>query len=114
LLLGQSNYSVFITDLFITVKQGNSRPLCGIQDQPPAVLDESVGRAVALCREHHVRLWVNDYWGLAVKHKAYGLHIGQEDLVDLLAQVGESCWLSGWWWWWWWGGAYRFCILWLL
>ncbi len=25
------------------------------------------------------RLFINDYWRLAVKHRAYGVHLGQED-----------------------------------
>ncbi|CCJ95118.1 Thiamin-phosphate pyrophosphorylase [Cronobacter malonaticus 681] len=26
------------------------------------------------------RLFINDYWRLAIKHQAYGVHLGQEDL----------------------------------
>ena len=27
-------------------------------------------------------MFINDYWQLAIKHGAYGVHIGQEDLQD--------------------------------
>lgn len=54
-----------------------------IKDRPLAELDREVGEAAESCRKAHSRLWVNDYWELALKHKAYGLHIGQEDLEGL-------------------------------
>jgi thiamine-phosphate pyrophosphorylase len=45
-----------------------------IKDQPPAVVEPA-------------RIFINDYWQLAVKHGAYGVHLGQEDLdtADLAA-----------------------------
>jgi thiamine-phosphate diphosphorylase len=27
-------------------------------------------------------LFVNDFWELAIKHKVYGIHLGQEDILD--------------------------------
>lgn len=51
-----------------------------IKDLPEAVLDEEIRRAVALGRQYDCRLFINDYWKLAIKHKAYGVHLGQEDL----------------------------------
>ena len=43
--------------------------------------------AIALGRRYHARLFINDYWQLAIKHQAYGVHLGQEDLetTDLSA-----------------------------
>ncbi len=42
--------------------------------------------AIALGRRY-ARLFINDYWQLAIKHRAYGVHLGQEDLetTDLSA-----------------------------
>lgn len=60
-----------------------------VQDADPRVLDREVERASEACRRAGGRLWVNDHWALAVKHRAYGLHVGQEDLLDLLAPVGR-------------------------
>ena len=36
---------------------------------------------MTLARLHSCRLFINDYWQLAIKHGAYGIHIGQEDLA---------------------------------
>jgi hydroxymethylpyrimidine kinase/phosphomethylpyrimidine kinase/thiamine-phosphate diphosphorylase len=41
-----------------------------------------IAEAVALSKQYKTRLFINDYWQLAIKHDAYGVHIGQEDLQD--------------------------------
>ncbi|NQZ21470.1 MAG: thiamine phosphate synthase [Colwellia sp.] len=41
-----------------------------------------IAEAVALSKQYKTRLFINDYWQLAIKHGAYGVHIGQEDLQD--------------------------------
>ncbi|MCJ8319503.1 MAG: thiamine phosphate synthase [Colwellia sp.] len=41
-----------------------------------------IQQAVALSQHYKTRLFINDYWQLAIEHGAYGVHIGQEDLVD--------------------------------
>lgn len=60
----------------------------------PEALDAEVARAAQACRDSASasastvagaeggdgRLWVNDFWQAAVKHGAYGVHLGQEDL----------------------------------
>jgi hydroxymethylpyrimidine kinase/phosphomethylpyrimidine kinase/thiamine-phosphate diphosphorylase len=58
-----------------------------IKQQAPAVVEEQVRRAVALSRQHGARLFINDYWQLAIRCGAYGVHLGQEDLdtADLAA-----------------------------
>lgn len=61
-----------------------------VKDRPMAEIDAEVGAAAAACREVGGRLWVNDYWALAVKHGAYGVHIGQEDLDALLLEQGKQ------------------------
>ena len=45
-------------------------------------LDAEIARAVAAGRQHGARLFINDHWQLAIKHGAYGVHLGQEDLDD--------------------------------
>ena len=45
-------------------------------------LEHVIIEAVALAKEYDTRLFINDYWQLAIKHGAYGVHIGQEDLQD--------------------------------
>jgi thiamine-phosphate pyrophosphorylase len=50
-------------------------------------VEDDVIAAIALGRRYHARLFINDYWQLAIKHQAYGVHLGQEDLetTDLSA-----------------------------
>lgn len=50
-------------------------------------VEQQIEAAIALSRKHNLRLFINDYWQLAIKHKAYGVHLGQEDLqtADLAA-----------------------------
>lgn len=60
-----------------------------IKDRPMAEIEAEVAVAADAARAMGGRLWVNDYWALAVKHGAYGLHVGQEDL-DTLWQSQEG------------------------
>ena len=48
----------------------------------PDNLEQVIIDAIALARSYDTRLFINDYWQLAIKHGAYGVHIGQEDLAD--------------------------------
>ncbi|WP_346839504.1 thiamine phosphate synthase [Microbulbifer sp. SAOS-129_SWC] len=43
-------------------------------------LVEQVRAAVAIGRQYNLRLFINDYWQLAIECGAYGVHLGQEDL----------------------------------
>jgi len=67
------------------------RPLyeCGIttaqlrvKDLAGAALEEEIVEAINVSRAFDARLFVNDYWQLAVKHRAYGIHLGQEDIQE--------------------------------
>nr|WP_200897797.1 MULTISPECIES: thiamine phosphate synthase [Xenorhabdus] len=51
-----------------------------IKDQPEEQAEKDIQFAIALGRHYHARLFINDYWRLAIKHQAYGVHLGQEDL----------------------------------
>ncbi|WP_107768140.1 thiamine phosphate synthase [Dickeya dadantii] len=51
-----------------------------IKDQPADQAEPDIIRSIALGRQYQARLFINDYWRLAVKHQAYGVHLGQEDL----------------------------------
>jgi hydroxymethylpyrimidine kinase/phosphomethylpyrimidine kinase/thiamine-phosphate diphosphorylase len=53
-----------------------------VKDIPEAELDDMVRRAAELGRSYEARLFINDYWQLAIKHNAYGVHLGQEDMAD--------------------------------
>ena len=58
-----------------------------IKDKRDEEVEADVVAAIALGRRYNARLFINDYWRLAVKHRAYGVHLGQEDLetTDLSA-----------------------------
>ncbi|HKS34088.1 MAG TPA: thiamine phosphate synthase [Enterobacteriaceae bacterium] len=51
-----------------------------IKDKRDSEVEADVVAAIALGRRYHARLFINDYWQLAVKHQAWGVHLGQEDL----------------------------------
>lgn len=51
-----------------------------IKDKREADVEDDVIAAIALGRQYHARLFINDYWQLAIKHHAWGVHLGQEDL----------------------------------
>ncbi|MBL4900143.1 MAG: thiamine phosphate synthase [Colwellia sp.] len=54
-------------------------------------LEQLIIDAVALAKNYNTRLFINDYWQLAIKHGAYGVHIGQEDLAGAdLAQIQQA------------------------
>ena len=50
-------------------------------DNSSNLLEEKIHKAIVLARHYtHTRLFINDHWQLAIKHGAYGIHLGQEDL----------------------------------
>ena len=53
-----------------------------IKRAPDAALEAEVQRAVQAARAAGARLYLNDHWQLALRHGAYGVHLGQEDLAD--------------------------------
>jgi hydroxymethylpyrimidine kinase/phosphomethylpyrimidine kinase/thiamine-phosphate diphosphorylase len=53
-----------------------------VKNLVPNELEQVIIKAVALAKDYDTRLFINDYWQLAIKHGAYGVHIGQEDLQD--------------------------------
>ena len=61
--------------------------LLRIKDRRDEEVEADVVAAITLGRRYNARLFINDYWRLAIKHQAYGVHLGQEDLqaTDLSA-----------------------------
>lgn len=58
-----------------------------IKDKSHNEVRDDIQRAIALGKQHDARLFINDYWQLAIELGAYGVHLGQEDLetADLQA-----------------------------
>ncbi|AKU62551.1 thiamine-phosphate pyrophosphorylase [Aggregatibacter aphrophilus] len=63
-----------------------------IKDRSPEQAEEEIARCIALAKQHQVRLFVDDFWQLAIKYQAYGVHLGQEDLrtadLNAIQQAG--------------------------
>ncbi|EPN3525056.1 thiamine phosphate synthase [Cronobacter sakazakii] len=63
-----------------------------IKDKTDAEVETDIAAAIALGQRYHARLFINDYWRLAIKHQAYGVHLGQEDLqtadLDAIRNAG--------------------------
>ncbi|GAA0817627.1 thiamine phosphate synthase [Colwellia asteriadis] len=54
-------------------------------------LERIIVEAIEFAKDYKTRLFINDYWQLAIKHGAYGVHIGQEDLQDAdLAAIQQA------------------------
>jgi len=62
-----------------------------IKDKQPEQVEQQIIDAIALGKQYDARLFINDYWQLAIKHQAYGVHLGQEDMdVADLALIADS------------------------
>ena len=63
-----------------------------IKDLQGAALEQEIKAAITLAEQYQCRLFINDYWQLAIEFGAYGVHLGQEDLldanVDAIARAG--------------------------
>lgn len=53
-----------------------------VKDLKDEVLEKEIIKAIEISNKYNARLFINDFWELAIKHKAYGIHLGQEDLID--------------------------------
>ncbi len=55
-------------------------------------LENEIVEAIKISEKYDARLFVNDFWELAIKHNAYGIHLGQEDIlianIEAIYQAG--------------------------
>ncbi|WP_435928217.1 thiamine phosphate synthase [Dryocola sp. BD613] len=69
-----------------------------IKDKRDEEVEADVIAAIRLGQRFEARLFINDYWRLALKHRAYGVHLGQEDLevanLDAIREAGLRLGLS--------------------
>lgn len=69
-----------------------------IKDLDGEELEREIASATRLARKYNCQLFINDHWRLALKHQAYGVHLGQEDLdtadLELLRTSGLRLGLS--------------------
>lgn len=63
-------------DAGITTAQIRVKDLSG---QP---LEQELAQADRLAKSYQARLFINDYWEIALQLNSYGVHLGQEDLLQ--------------------------------
>lgn len=51
-----------------------------VKDLQGEALRQEIIEAITIAREFNCRLFINDFWQLAIELGAYGVHLGQEDL----------------------------------
>ena len=63
-----------------------------IKDLEGDDLEREIGESISFARRYSMRLFINDHWECALRHGAYGVHLGQEDLpqADLKALSDAS------------------------
>jgi len=53
-----------------------------VKDMDGKVLEQEIIEAIRVSEAFKARLFVNDHWQLAIRHRAYGIHLGQEDIWE--------------------------------
>jgi len=53
-----------------------------VKDKPLAFIRGEIKAAVEIAQLYSLQLFINDYWQLAIELKAYGVHLGQEDILN--------------------------------
>jgi hydroxymethylpyrimidine kinase/phosphomethylpyrimidine kinase/thiamine-phosphate diphosphorylase len=67
-----------------------------VKDVAGDALDTLIQQAVLRSKKYpKTRLFINDFWALAIKHGAYGIHLGQEDMQALSPTEVVLCQRSG-------------------
>ncbi|MCY9866299.1 thiamine phosphate synthase [Vibrio coralliirubri] len=62
-----------------------------IKNPQQAGLEQQIERSIELGGEHNAQVFINDYWQLALKHDAFGVHLGQEDIEESnLSQLSQA------------------------
>lgn len=63
-----------------------------VKDLEGDALEAEIRHAIDLSRAYNVRLFINDHWQQAIRHGAYGVHLGQEDIqaadIDAIYAAG--------------------------
>lgn len=57
-----------------------------MKDLSEQEVEQAVIDCVAIQQQYDLRLFINDYWQLAIKHSAYGVHLGQEDIQEAVLE----------------------------
>lgn len=65
------------------LRQGISTIQLRIKNKTGNELEQAIKSGVQRAKLYQARLFINDYWELAIKYGAYGVHLGQSDLSDI-------------------------------
>ncbi|MDO6613365.1 thiamine phosphate synthase [Shewanella sp. 1_MG-2023] len=61
-------------------------------------IEQQIQQAITLGRDYNAQVFINDHWQLALKHGAFGIHLGQEDVelanLDSIKEAGIALGLS--------------------
>ncbi|PMH38683.1 thiamine phosphate synthase [Vibrio sp. 10N.286.49.B3] len=62
-----------------------------IKDPHCEDLEQQIERSIRLGEQYQAQVFINDYWQLAIKHRAFGVHLGQEDIeCSNLTELSEA------------------------
>ena len=62
-----------------------------VKDPTDPLLEQKIVQAIAFGRDYRAQVFINDHWQLAIKHQAFGVHLGQEDLIaSNLQQLSDA------------------------
>ncbi|MED7789220.1 bifunctional hydroxymethylpyrimidine kinase/phosphomethylpyrimidine kinase [Francisella sp. 19X1-34] len=54
-----------------------------IKERDIGYVEKNIIKAIEYQNKYQLQLFINDYYQLAIKHNAFGIHLGHEDLLDL-------------------------------
>lgn len=58
-----------------------------VKDMEGKALELEIIEAIRVSEIFDARLFINDFWQFAIKHRAYGIHLGQEDIQEADVQA---------------------------
>lgn len=62
-----------------------------IKEQSIDKVIDHVARSIDIASEYDAQLFINDYWQQAIKYGAFGVHLGQQDMVNAdLAAINKA------------------------
>ncbi|WP_367670796.1 thiamine phosphate synthase [Sodalis-like secondary symbiont of Drepanosiphum platanoidis] len=53
-----------------------------IKNKSKIYIEKSIEASVLLGNHYNAKIFINDYWQLAIRYRAYGVHLGQEDMIQ--------------------------------
>ncbi|MBQ4834254.1 thiamine phosphate synthase [Pseudoalteromonas sp. MMG010] len=73
------------------LQQGVKTAQLRVKNHSYSEVEVLIEEAIALGKRYDAQVFINDYWQLAIKHGAYGVHLGQEDLATAdLAEIKNA------------------------